>query len=179
MVKREILTHYLFFLAFFIFLAIRRNLFSFSSFPFWLGGVIGTFLVDLDHFLYAFLLNPQDLASQRAIYYLKKREYIRAFLVLWDAKENRTHQVFHSFSFQIIFLILAFWVVSSSGSLFAIGLVLAFSLHLFIDQFSDFLVLGNLDLWKNGFFNLRIEERGQLFYFILSLLIFIAFSFVF
>ena len=177
--KREILIHYLFFLAFFIFLAIRRNLFSLYSLPFWLGGVIGTFLVDLDHFLYAFLLNPQDFASQRAVYYFKKREYLRAFMVLWDAKENRTHQVFHSFSFQAIFLILTFWVVSSSGSLFAVGLVLAFSLHLFVDQLSDFLILGNLNLWKNGFFNLRIEERWQVFYFVLSLLVFVAFSFVF
>jgi hypothetical protein len=144
-----------------------------------LGGFIGTFLVDLDHFLYAFLLNPQDLASQRAIYYLKKREYIRAFLVLWDTKENRTHQVFHSFSFQIIFLILAFWVVSSSGSLFAIGLVLAFSLHLFVDQLLSLLTSGNLDLWEKGFFSFRIGGRYQIFYFVLTFLFFIAFSFIF
>lgn len=177
--KREILTHYLFFLAFFIFISIKRNMFSLPFLPFWVGGVVGTLIVDLDHLLYAFLFNPSDLASQRAVYHFKKREYLKGILVLWDAKENRTHQVFHSFSFQIIFLILTFWVASSSGSLFAVGLVLSFSFHLFIDQMSDFLTLGNLDLWTKGFFSLRIEEKSQLFYWLLSFGGFIIFSFIF
>jgi hypothetical protein len=178
MVKREILTHFLFFLAFFIFLSIQRNLFQWYSLFFWLGGLIGTIAVDLDHFLYAFFLNPQDLSSQRAIYYFKKREYIKGILVLWDNKETRTHQVFHSFSFQIIFLILTIWIVSSSVNIFAIGLVLAFSLHLFVDQLSDLLVYGNLNLWSNGFFNFNLEDRFHLFYWMLSFALFLIFSFV-
>ncbi|BCX14350.1 MAG: hypothetical protein KatS3mg088_033 [Patescibacteria group bacterium] len=179
MIKRELLIHYLFFLGFFIFLAIKRNLFSLYSIPFWLGGIVGTFVVDLDHLLYAFLLNKNDLASQRALYYFKNRQYLKGLLILWDAKDNRTHQVFHSFSFQLIFLVLTFWVVSSSGNYLAIGLVLAFSLHLFVDQLSDLLESGNLDLWKNGFWQVKIEGRNQLFYWIIVFSSFLLLSFLF
>lgn len=179
MAKREILIHYLFFLSFFILLLIKRNILSWSFLPLLLGGIIGTFLADLDQFLYAFLFNPYDLASQRAVYHFKKKELFKGLLILWGAKETRTHQVFHSFSFQIIFLILTFWVVSSSGSLFAIGLVIAFSLHLFIDQFSDFLAFGNLDAWAKGFFVLNIERKNQPFYWFLLFFVFVLFCFIF
>lgn len=179
MIKRELLIHYLFFLGFFIFLAIRRSLFSLYSIPFWLGGIVGTLVVDLDHLLYAFFLNRNDLASQRAIYHFKNKQYLKGLLVLWDAKDNRTNQVFHSFSFQLVFLVLTFWIVTSSSSPFAIGLVLAFSLHLFVDQLSDLLEFGNLDLWRRGFFEVEIDGKAQLFYWLLAFFGFLTFSFLF
>ena len=133
--KREVLVHFSFWFAFFVFITLIKGWFSLSYWPFWVGGIVGTVLPDIDHFLYVLFLQPQELTSRRVSYMLGKREIWQAIRLLYDTRSERSNLIFHTITFQLIFAVLTFWVMTSSASLFGRGLVLAFSLHLLIDRY--------------------------------------------
>lgn len=68
-------------------------------------------------------------------------------MLLYKTRGERNELIFHTIFFQLIFFVLTFWMLSSSGSLFGRGMVLAFALHLLIDQAIDLTELGNLGNW--------------------------------
>lgn len=149
--RKELFIHFAFLISFFIFVTLINKWFSLSFWPFWLGGLIGTLLPDLDHVIYALYLKPQDLTSQRVSNMLQKREIWETIKFLSETRQERTKLIFHTATFQIIFLILTFWLVTSSGSIFGQGLVLAFALHLAIDQIVDINETGGLTNWFRNF----------------------------
>ncbi len=145
--------------------------------PFWVGGIVGNFLPELDHFIYIYFLRPHELTSQRVSYMLGRKEILRSLNLLAGTRSERTKLIFHTAGFQLIFLVLTFLVITSSGSLLGRGLVLAFSLHLLIDQVVDLVETGNLDNW---FRELPITLNNELRkgFFILMLLVFLVFAFL-
>lgn len=130
--KKEIFNHLVYFFAYFVFLTIVNSLYSFSYWPLYIGGIVGLFMSYADHLLYVFVFNPQELTSQRVTLLLRSKQYKNALILLHDTWDERKNLIFHTNLFQIIFTILTFWVVSSSGSLFARGLVLSYLLGLVI-----------------------------------------------
>ncbi|MDP3917556.1 MAG: hypothetical protein Q8Q30_00040 [Candidatus Woesebacteria bacterium] len=130
--KKEVINHFIFWLSYFIFLTLANSLYSFSYWPLYVGGLVGSFMSNLDHLLHVFVLNTQELTSIRVITLIKYKQYKDAIKLLYDTKEERTNLIFHTNNFQLIFTILTFWVVSSSGNLFARGLVLSYLLSLVI-----------------------------------------------
>lgn len=145
--KKELFIHFAFWISFFIIVSIFRNYLSFGYWQFWVGGVIGTILPNIDHLIYVFFLNPQELTSQRVSFLLKRKEIFRIFSLLSETRSERKNLIFHTFVFQIIFIIVTFLVFSSSTSLIARGIVLAFSIHLLVDQSIDMSELKNLNNW--------------------------------
>lgn len=175
--KKEIFIHFAFLVSFFIFISLAKGFLSLSDWPFWAGGIVGTVLPDIDHFIYIFFLKPYEFTSQRASYMLEKKHRILATLqFLAETRYERTKIIFHTATFQIIFTILAFWVLTSSGSIFGRGLVLAFLLHLLVDQIVDFTQTGNLSTWFKNF-PVSLEQREKQ-YWALNLLVFLVFSFL-
>jgi len=150
-VRREIFIHLSFLVSFFIFITLFKRWFTLEYWPFWAGGLIGTLLPDLDHVIYALYLRPNDLNSQRVNYMIKRREIWETIKFLAETRYERTKLIFHTATFQIIFLVLTFWVISSSGSPFGRGLVLAFALHLSVDQIVDINETGGLANWFRDF----------------------------
>lgn len=146
-VKKELLIHFSFLISFFIFVSLVRSWLSLSYWQFWVGGLIGTLLPDLDHLLYVYFLKPQDLTSQRAAYMMGKKEFIKTVELLSETRYERTRLIFHTALFQIIFLIFSFLVITSSGSMLGRGIVLAFMLHLVVDEIVDLMEIGNLSNW--------------------------------
>ena len=147
--KREIYLHTVFYISFFVFITIFQKYFDVSYWVFWIGGLFGTILPDIDHLLYLYL-KPQELTTQRAQFYWDRNEIKRIFTLLYETRGERRGLIFHSVLFQLIFLVLTFWIVTSSGSLFGKGMVLAFSLHLLIDQIADIVELRSFDNWTKG-----------------------------
>jgi hypothetical protein len=145
--KREIFIHLSFWFCFFVFVSLAKNFLSISYWPFWVGGLLGVILPDIDHLIYVFFMNPQDLTSQRVSFLLRKKEIKRVVSLLYETREERNGLVLHTFLFQIIFLVLTFLIVTSSDSIFGRGLVLSFSLHLMIDQLIDLVDLKDLRNW--------------------------------
>lgn len=107
---------------------------------------MGTILPDIDHLLYLYL-RPQELTAQRVGFLIDKHEVKRVLTLLYQTRSERRDLIFHTGFFQLIFLVLTFWILTSSGSLFGRGLVLAFSLHLLIDQIVDLTEMQSFDNW--------------------------------
>jgi hypothetical protein len=147
MLKKEVFVHASFLLSFFIFISIVKNWLGLAYWPLWLGGIIGTLLPDIDHLIYVYFLRPQELTSQRVVYLMNKKDYRGAFRLLIETKNERTKLIFHTVIFQLIFLVLAFLIITSSGNLFGRGLVLAFLLHFSVDQMVDISQTGVLTKW--------------------------------
>lgn len=174
--KRELFIHYSFWLSFFIFVALIRHYLSLTYWPFWVGGVIGTILPDLDHVIYFYLISPSELTSQRFNFLLQKKDILRMVQLLYETRSERRGLIFHTIFFQMIFAVLTFLMVTSS-SLLGKGLVLAFFLHLIIDQIMDLTELGSLDNWlKNS--PIRLDYRGAKIYWTASLVALIVFGFL-
>lgn len=161
--KREILLHLLPAILLFALISLFKNYLSINYWPFWVGGLVGTILPDIDHLIYVYFLRPIDLTSQRVVYGLANRNFLSTWQLLAATRTERTQLVLHTAVFQIVFLILSFLVITSSGNLFGRGLVVAFLLHLSIDQIIDLRTTGNLATW---FRQIPISlDQKQLFYY--------------
>jgi hypothetical protein len=137
--RREITNHIVYFLAYFIFLTLANSLYSFRYWPLYVGGLVGLFMSNLDHLLYVFVLKPQELTSLRIQSFLKNKQLKEALNLLYDTRAERTDLMFHTVMYQLIFAVLTFWVVSSSGNLFGRGLVLSYFLSLALYNLKKFL----------------------------------------
>jgi hypothetical protein len=102
---------------------------------------------DLDHLVYVFFSGPQELTSQRVAFLWGRKEYKRIIELLYETRSERRGLIFHTIFFQALFLVLTFWIMSSSASLFGKGLVLSFALHLSMDQLVDIIEMKSLDNW--------------------------------
>lgn len=145
--RKELFIHFSFLVSFFVFISLIKGWFSLSYWPFWVGGLVGTILPDLDHILYVFFLRPQEYVSQRFNHMIGQRDLRGSISLLAETRNERTKLIFHTVLFQIIFLIFGFLVVTSSGSIFGRGIVLAFMLHLIVDELVDLMEMGSLENW--------------------------------
>ena len=102
-----------------------------------IGGIVGTFLPDLDHIVYALFLKPNELTSQRVRKSLATWRLREACTLLFRTTSERSGLIFHTVFFQLLFVVFSFFVVTSSGSLLGRGIVLGFLLSIFIDQLLD------------------------------------------
>lgn len=174
--RKEIITHFSFMVAFLSLITVYKGLFDIYYLSFWLGGILGTMLPDVDHLIYIYILKPSDLSSQRIASYINKRDTKNAVRVLYESRLERTSLIFHTAHFQLIFLILAFLVITSSGSVFGRGLVLSFSLHLLIDQFVDFMETGRIDNWFKQI-SVDLDANQKKWYLGFNLAILLVFGF--
>jgi hypothetical protein len=145
--KKELLTHLIYWLVFTALVVVIKRYFNINVLQFIFGGLIGTFLPDLDHIIYIYFIKPQDLTSQRVNYLVSKNELIRGVELIYETRTERRDLVFHTIFFQGIFFILMFLMLSSSASLFGRGLVLSFMLHLSVDQMIDLKEMSGLGNW--------------------------------
>lgn len=165
----EVINHLIYFLAYFVFLTIVNSLYSLNYWPLYVGGLIGLFMPNIDHLLHVFVLQPQELTSIRVTEFIKNKQVKEAVSLLYDTRDERKDLMFHTVLYQLIFTILTFWVVSSSGNLFGRGLVLSYYLTLVIFNLKKFvkkeIIFGDAD-------QTRIYFAGQvILLFVFGLLI--------
>ncbi len=137
--KKEIINHLLYLLGYLILIVILNSLYSLRYYPLLLGSLVGIFLPYIDHLLHIYFIAPQELNSQRIKYMISQKQFKEALLLLYETAGERVNLTFHTINFQIIFTVLTFWVVTSSGSYFGKGLTLAFFLSLFLQNLRKFL----------------------------------------
>lgn len=161
--KREMLLHFGALLIFLALTILIKGWFNLGVWPFILGGIFGTLLPDVDHLIYVYFLRPQDLTSQRVAYLNEERKFTKAVEILVDTRYERSMTIFHSAIFQAVILALTIFVVTSSTSLFAIGIVTAFSLHLLVDQIIDIRKVGSIQTWFRNM-NIVVDKRRSTYY---------------
>lgn len=176
--KKDLITHFTFLVAFFLFITIFRRWFDISFITFWVGGVVGTLLPDADHLIYVYLSKPHELTSQRVNNLLAGKNVKKSWDLLAITRTERKDLIFHSAYFQVIFIILSFLVISSSGNYFGRGLVLAFMLHLLIDQVVDLVEVNSLDNWF-GKLIVITDKLQRRVYLVVNLIVLLVFGFYF
>ncbi len=175
--KKELTLHFLTSLILFVLISIFHNYLSLTFWPLWIGAVIGTLLPDVDHIIYVYYLRPQELTSQRVAYMANRGQLLQTWNLLASTRSERLNLILHTIMFQVLFLVLSFFVMSSSSSLLGRGIVIAFLLHLFVDQIIDLKQTGSLLNW---FKNIPIIfDKLQLnIYLIFNFICILIFSFL-
>jgi hypothetical protein len=170
--KKELINHLLALIIFFALITLLKRWFTSPIYLlFWAGGLIGTFLPDLDHLVYVYISRPNELTSQRVASLFNQKQYASAFDLLNKTRYERTMPIFHTILFQVVFAVVAFFLNSSSASLFGTGLVLAILIHLWLDQVQDFFKFGHINNWINNLtFNFN-HKNSSFFIFINSIFI--------
>jgi len=175
--KKEAFIHLSFLVSFFVFVSIFKGWIDISYWQLWVGGFVGNLLADFDHIIYVYFLKPHELTSQRVNSMVSKRRFFATVDLLSRTRTERTSLIFHSILFQLVFVVLTFFVITSSGSLFGRGLVLSFSLHLLVDQAVDLVENKNLNIWFNNF-PFRISEDKHWAYWGMMTLLLMIFGFL-
>jgi hypothetical protein len=139
--------------VFLIVLTLVKRWFSYSYALVWLGVLFGYYLPFIDHLFYAYILRPdsevskniRNMISIRNLISIKK---IRGLITyVNETREQREKLIIHTAYFQVVFMILTFYVLSSSGSMFGRGLVYGFSLKLLLGQVLQYLEKKEITNW--------------------------------
>lgn len=176
--KKDLVTHLFFTIAFFLLVSMLRGWFDFAFLPFWIGGLLGILLPDLDYIVNIYFLHPNTQTSQQLASTIKTSSLVKSWDALVTSRNDHKDLIFHTAYFQIIFIVFTFLMMSSSGSPFGMGVVLAFSLHLIIDQVTDLVERGEIDNWFTKL-NVDLNEKGQKLYLASQVAILCLFGFVF
>lgn len=102
-----------------------------------IGWVIGWLLAEADHLVYATMCNPQELTCQRVRAEMDKKNWRNAWKMLEETKFERNKLPIRNILTLISMTGVGIWVVSSSGSLLASGLVFGFCVRLFSELIFD------------------------------------------
>lgn len=148
--QSEIVSHLLITFVYFFLVSVLRWKLDFNLFWLWLGAAVGTFFLDIDHLVYWLVTDPEKEDSKEA------RETIRRsttsttgitsitgrlrelYVLLKRVHFTHTRLIFHSALGQIILLILAFYLLTSGGSVFGSAFIMAMNLHLLKDEWVDY-----------------------------------------
>ncbi len=173
--RKEILSHLVPTLVFLVLVTLAHWQLNFSLIFFWLGGLFGSLFLDIDHLFYAYLQAPHEFTSQRVKRLFEQKQFKVGMILLFETQEERGRMIFHSVLFQIILLIVCFFVLTSSASLFGKGLVLGMLLHSLTDQGFEFIKNGEIENW---FWQFK-EKPGinlQAIYLAVIFIVFVVFS---
>ena len=111
------------------------------------GFVTASFLFDLDHLLYVYVAAPQHEVSQRVRQYMREREWSAMLNYIITRRHDFRQLTLHNVLFQLFLLVGAFYVLSSSGSLFAKSFIVGLFAHSVVDQFGDLAKEGTIAAW--------------------------------
>ncbi len=161
--RKELNSHLLVTAVYFTLVSLFNLHFSLGLFLLWLGASLGAFLLDVDHILLG--LDPKNKAwwAEKFRFLWQKKRYREAIFTLVETHLEHRRLIFHSVLFQPILLVLAFFVLTSTGSLFGSGLVMSMNLHLLKDEWQCFLKEGRLG-WLFWPIKRKIDEKGEKIY---------------
>ena len=126
----------------FIFAAIFLVIFKVNTlklFYLFLGFFIGSFILDIDHFLFWFFLKPNLEESRLARITIKNGDFVAIYRLLKASHQTHYNLIFHHYFFQIILVLFSFFIFTSTNNIFVSSLVLSLNLHLIIDELIDYL----------------------------------------
>ena len=180
MLKKELKTHYLVALIWLTIISLLRLVgpgWSLVSLIFfWLGGLVGTFLFDVDHLVYTLLIYPGEPTSLKVRELFRQGHWRQGLTILVETYKERIRLPFHNALFQVVFWVFCFWVLTSTNSWLGRGLVMSMALHLLKDELHLLLVGRDEQLHRWLWWLLRqpVSLGQQRFFVILMLLIFLG-----
>lgn len=137
----------LYFLTYFGLLSLLRWQINWSVLMLWLGGVLGMFFFWADRLAHVYFTRPFEQLSLQVKGLFHERRIKEALLLLEQRKNEQRHLSVRSALFLALWIPLAFFVITSTGSVLAVGLVMAIGLSAIVDMQSDFKQLSKLKWW--------------------------------
>ena len=125
-------------------LTIVKSWFDYAYAIVWLGVLIGYYLPFVDHLFYAFIVRPNSDVSRNIRSLFSIRKFRQLVTYVNETADQRERLIIHTAYFQAVFMLLTFYILSSSSSLFGRGLVYGFSLKLFVEQLFEFYANQNI-----------------------------------
>jgi hypothetical protein len=175
MFKKEFVIHLLSTIIWLALITLFRWSWHLNLIWFWLGGLAGAFLLDIDHLIYFFVTSPHELTSQRVRRLFEQRRFKEGLFLMANTVLERPRLSLHNALFQVILCVLALFVLTSTNNLFGAGLVMSLVLHLLEDEFQDLKKDANhLRNWLFWQFKFEVSLQGQKIYLILMTLIFVG-----
>lgn len=173
--KQEIRRHLALVFVFLILVSLVHWQLKLSLLFFWLGTILGYCLLFLDQVVYCCFQAPHEFNSQRVRRLFSQKQYREGLILLLQTRGERERVIFHSVFFQVVLLVVCFFVLTSSSSLLGKGLVLGLLFHSLFDQLESFRKEGQINNWFWQF-SLAPEKNLQVFYFVFMVLVFIFFA---
>lgn len=135
----------LYFIFYFGLLSILRWRWDWSLLFLWLGGVLGMGFSWADRLAHVYFTRPFEQLSLQVKSLIEQKRWKQAFRVLDLRKNEQRHLTVRSALFLAVWVVAAFFVISSTGSIFSVGMVMAIGLSVLLDMIHDF---GNMDKLK-------------------------------
>ncbi|MDP3998048.1 MAG: hypothetical protein Q8P89_00320 [bacterium] len=101
---------------------------------FWLGMIGGVIVLYFDPLFTAYFGSTITSSTQEIKQLIGQKKFPAAVGKIFVSHEPREQLILHSAFFQCILMLLAFYIVTSSGSLFGSGLVMGMVIHLFQEE---------------------------------------------
>jgi hypothetical protein len=140
-VKHDFRYHLLASTVLFIFISIFLVIFKVKNielFYLFLGLFLGTFILDIDHFIFWFFLKPNLEESRLARTVVKKHDFKAIYRLIKASHQTHYNLIFHHYFFQSILALFSFFIFTSTDNLFVSSLVISLNLHLLIDELIDY-----------------------------------------
>ena len=176
--KKDYIIHFTYMVALFITASLLKGWFDFAYISFWVGGILGTFFPDIDHLVYVYVLKPKESTSLQVGSLISQGKVKDSLGLLAKTMDERKELILHTAYFQAMFVVFAFLIITSSGSLFGTGLVLAFALHLFIDQLIDYMQKGDYKEWFDKI-PIDLDKKQRVWYLVGNAFLILLFALYF
>jgi hypothetical protein len=123
---REFVSHLSVTVAYLLIVSLFMRSFSLH---FWIGGIVGTQILDIDHLLYLFI-NSKEKSCQKFFRIWREKKYQKAIFYLVSLHKNDNQKkLLHNGFFGMIWAILCLLVLIMNRGLFQMGLMLSVYLH--------------------------------------------------
>lgn len=139
--KQEFRQHLFPLLGIFIFISIFWLIEQVRIFDFvylFFGLAWGAFLLELDHLIFWFYLKPNIEESRLAQTAVKNKDYKSLLEIYKQTRQSHTNLIFHHYFFQVVLVLISFFVFTSTSGIFTKAVVLALNVHLLIEEIIDY-----------------------------------------
>jgi hypothetical protein len=140
-VKRELVKHLLPLLVLFLLISVVWTINNVAWYQYvllFIGLGVGSFILDIDHLIYWYYLNPDLQESKVARLSIAKRDFGHTLKLLEFTHKSHTSLIFHHYLFQLVLVAVSIFIFTSSANPLGKGLVFAINYHLLVDQLDDF-----------------------------------------
>jgi hypothetical protein len=121
--------------------------FGFSGWQFMVGSIIALGLGLVDRFVYAWWLYPFEQSSIQIQYWTRRRDVGAVAGLLVNGGLSQQKLIFRSLGFAVVWILLALYVASSTGSIVAMGIVMGLGFDLTLSIIKDWNNPGKLTAW--------------------------------
>jgi len=99
-----------------------------------LGFIVGNTIIETDHFIHWYYLDPNNQESKIARQLIKNKQIKSLLKLMAETAQFHTSLIFHHVIFQLVFLVITFFVFTSTSSIIGKSTVFFLNINLLIKQ---------------------------------------------